>query len=267
MHKISESLGPAGNVQMMVFGNLGERSATGVGFTRNPSTGAKEFDGEFLQTAQGEDGVAGIRTPVPVAELEKFLPEAYRQLRRIAQRLERHYRDMQDFEYTVEEGTLYMLQTRTGKRTGRAALKIAYDMVKEKLITPREAVMRVEPAQLEQLLHPIIDDSQPLKVIAKGLPASPGAAVGRGGFTGGGGAAPGRAHGAAPAAGGGGGGGLGSRPRRAGRPGRLRAGHPGAGRDGPRRHPRHGRGRRHPDCARGNDKPRGGGRPRGGEGR
>ncbi|OGA09051.1 MAG: pyruvate, phosphate dikinase [Betaproteobacteria bacterium RIFCSPHIGHO2_12_FULL_69_13] len=183
MHKISESLGTAVNVQMMVFGNLGERSATGVGFTRNPSTGAKEFYGEFLQNAQGEDVVAGIRTPVPVAELEKFLPEAYRQLRRIAQRLERHYRDMQDFEYTVEEGTLYMLQTRTGKRTGRAALKIAYDMVKEKLITPREAVMRVEPAQLEQLLHPIIDDSQPLKVIAKGLPASPGAAVGRVVFT------------------------------------------------------------------------------------
>ncbi len=183
MHKISESLGTAVNVQMMVFGNLGERSATGVGFTRNPSTGAKEFYGEFLQNAQGEDVVAGIRTPLPVAELEKLLPEAYRQLRRIAGLLERHYRDMQDFEYTIQDGTLYMLQTRTGKRTGRAALKIAYDMVKEKLITPREAVMRVEPAQLEQLLHPIIDDSQPLTVIAKGLPASPGAAVGKVVFT------------------------------------------------------------------------------------
>ena len=183
MHKISESLGTAVNVQMMVFGNLGERSATGVGFTRNPSTGAKEFYGEFLQNAQGEDVVAGIRTPVPVAELEKLLPEAYRQLRRIAGLLERHYRDMQDFEYTIQDGKLYMLQTRTGKRTGRAALKIAYDMVKEKLITPREAVMRVEPAQLEQLLHPIIDDSQPLTVIAKGLPASPGAAVGKVVFT------------------------------------------------------------------------------------
>jgi pyruvate,orthophosphate dikinase len=183
MHKISESLGTAVNVQMMVFGNLGERSATGVGFTRNPSTGAKEFYGEFLQNAQGEDVVAGIRTPLPVAELEKLLPEAYRQLRRIAQLLERHYWDMQDFEYTIQDGTLYMLQTRTGKRTGRAALKIAYDMVKEKLITPREAVLRVEPAQLEQLLHPIIDDSQPLTVIAKGLPASPGAAVGKVVFT------------------------------------------------------------------------------------
>ena len=183
MHKISESLGTAVNVQMMVFGNLGERSATGVGFTRNPSTGAKEFYGEFLQNAQGEDVVAGIRTPVPVAELEKLLPEAYRQLRRIAGLLERHYRDMQDFEYTIQDRKLYMLQTRTGKRTGRAALKIAYDMVKEKLITPREAVMRVEPAQLEQLLHPIIDDSQPLTVIAKGLPASPGAAVGKVVFT------------------------------------------------------------------------------------
>lgn len=183
MHKISESLGTAVNVQMMVFGNLGERSATGVGFTRNPSTGAKEFYGEFLQNAQGEDVVAGIRTPQPVAELEKLLPEAYRQLRRIAGLLERHYRDMQDFEYTIQDGKLYMLQTRTGKRTGRAALKIAYDMVKEKLITPREAVMRVEPAQLEQLLHPIIDDSQPLTVIAKGLPASPGAAVGKVVFT------------------------------------------------------------------------------------
>ncbi|OFV84555.1 MAG: pyruvate, phosphate dikinase [Acidobacteria bacterium RIFCSPHIGHO2_12_FULL_67_30] len=183
MHKISESLGTAVNVQMMVFGNLGERSATGVGFTRNPSTGAKEFYGEFLQNAQGEDVVAGIRTPQPVAELEKLLPEAYRQLRRIAGLLERHYRDMQDFEYTIQDRKLYMLQTRTGKRTGRAALKIAYDMVKEKLITPREAVMRVEPAQLEQLLHPIIDDSQPLTVIAKGLPASPGAAVGKVVFT------------------------------------------------------------------------------------
>ena len=183
MHKISESLGTAVNVQMMVFGNLGERSATGVGFTRNPSTGAREFYGEFLVNAQGEDVVAGIRTPLPVARLEKILPEAYRQLRGIAQRLERHYRDMQDFEYTIQDGKLYMLQTRTGKRTGRAALKIAHDMVKEKLIKPREAVLRVEPAQLEQLLHPIIDDSQELTVLAKGLPASPGAAVGRVVFT------------------------------------------------------------------------------------
>jgi pyruvate,orthophosphate dikinase len=183
MHKISESLGTAVNVQMMVFGNQGERSGTGVGFTRNPSTGAKEFYGEFLLNAQGEDVVAGIRTPLPVAELKRLMPRVHDQLKRIAARLERHYRDMQDFEYTIQDGTLYMLQTRTGKRTGRAALKIAYDMVKEKLIKPWEAVLRVEPAQLEQLLHPIIDDSQTLKVLAKGLPASPGAAVGHVVFT------------------------------------------------------------------------------------
>jgi pyruvate,orthophosphate dikinase len=183
MHKISESLGTAVNVQMMVFGNLGEDSGTGVGFTRNPSTGAKEFYGEFLPNAQGEDVVAGIRTPLPVAELGRLMPKVDKQLRKIAQRLERHYRDMQDFEYTIQEGRLYMLQTRTGKRTGRAALKIAHDMVKEKLIKPEEAVLRVEPAQLEQLLHPIIDESQELNVMAKGLPASPGAAVGKVVFT------------------------------------------------------------------------------------
>ena len=183
MHKISESLGTAVNVQMMVFGNLGEDSGTGVGFTRNPSTGAKEFYGEFLSNAQGEDVVAGIRTPLPVAELGRLMPKVDKQLRKIAQRLERHYRDMQDFEYTIQEGRLYMLQTRTGKRTGRAALKIAHDMVKEKLIKPEEAVLRVEPAQLEQFLHPIIDESQELKVLAKGLPASPGAAVGKVVFT------------------------------------------------------------------------------------
>ncbi|MGH9787176.1 MAG: pyruvate, phosphate dikinase, partial [Candidatus Acidiferrales bacterium] len=176
-------LGTAVNVQMMVFGNMGDDSGTGVGFTRNPSTGAQEFYGEFLQNAQGEDVVAGIRTPLPVAELHRLMPGVYKQLAQIAQRLERHYRDMQDFEFTIEKGKLYMLQTRTGKRTGRAALKIAYDMVKEKLITSEEAVLRVEPAQLEQLLHPIIDDSQALKVLAKGLPASPGAAVGRVVFT------------------------------------------------------------------------------------
>ncbi len=183
MHKISETLGTAVNVQMMVFGNLGEKSGTGVGFTRNPSNGAKEFYGEFLPNAQGEDVVAGTRTPLPVDYLNNFAPLAYAQLKKIAQRLERHYRDMQDFEYTIQDGKLYMLQTRTGKRTGRAALKIAYDMVKEKLIRPREALLRVEPAQLEQLLHPVIDESQPLQVMAKGLPASPGAAVGRAVFT------------------------------------------------------------------------------------
>ncbi len=183
MHRIPEDLGTAVNVQMMVFGNLGEDSGTGVGFTRNPSTGVKEFYGEFLPNAQGEDVVAGIRTPLPVSELGRLLPAAHRQLQRIAQQLERHYRDMQDFEYTIQQGRLFMLQTRTGKRTGRAALKIAHDLVKEKLIKPEEAVMRVEPSQLEQLLHPIIDESQELKVLAKGLPASPGAAVGKVVFT------------------------------------------------------------------------------------
>ncbi|MCI0402626.1 MAG: pyruvate, phosphate dikinase, partial [Acidobacteria bacterium] len=183
MHRISEALGTAVNVQMMVFGNMGNDSGTGVGFTRNPATGAKEFYGEFLQNAQGEDVVAGTRTPLPMAKLQPLMPAVYKQLARFAQRLERHYRDMQDFEFTIEKGKLYMLQTRTGKRTGRAALKIAYDMVKEKLITPEEAVMRVEPAQLQQLLHPVIDDSQAIQVLAKGLPASPGAAVGRVVFT------------------------------------------------------------------------------------
>jgi len=183
MHKISEALGTAVNVQMMVFGNLGEGSGTGVGFTRNPSTGEKEFYGEFLPNAQGEDVVAGIRTPLPVKELERQMPRVYKQLRAFTTRLERHYRDMQDFEYTIQGGKLYMLQTRTGKRTGRAALKIAYDMVKERLITRQEALLRVEPAQLEQLLHPIIDESDSLKVLAKGLPASPGAAVGKAVFS------------------------------------------------------------------------------------
>jgi pyruvate,orthophosphate dikinase len=179
MHRISEALGTAVNVQMMVFGNLGENSGTGVGFTRNPATGQKEFFGEFLPNAQGEDVVAGIRTPLHIGELQRRHPRVYAQLRAIAARLEHHYRDMQDFEFTIQDGTLFMLQTRAGKRTGRAALKIAVDMVKERLIQPWEAVLRVEPGQLEQLLHPILDESKPIEVIAKGLPASPGAAVGR----------------------------------------------------------------------------------------
>jgi pyruvate,orthophosphate dikinase len=183
MHKIPEELGTAVNVQAMVFGNLGEQSATGVGFTRNPATGEKQFYGEFLLNAQGEDVVAGIRTPLPISKLKSYLPEAYRQLRQIARRLERHYRDMQDFEFTIQDGQLYMLQTRTGKRTGRAALQIACDMAAEGLISPEEALLRVEPGQLDQLLHPVIDESQPLNVVAKGLPASPGAAVGQVVFT------------------------------------------------------------------------------------
>ncbi len=169
MNKISDDLGTAVNVQAMVFGNMGETSGTGVGFTRNPATGAKEFYGEFLMNAQGEDVVAGVRTPVPIKELEKFNPDAYK--------------DVQDFEFTIQEGKLYMLQTRNGKRTGPAAVRIAVDMVGEGLLTPAEALLRVEPDQLNQLLHPVIDESKPVKVLAKGLPASPGAAVGRVVFT------------------------------------------------------------------------------------
>ena len=179
MNKISESLGTAVNVQTMVFGNMGNTSGTGVGFTRNPSTGEKEFYGEFLINAQGEDVVAGIRTPTPIRELERVMPECYRQLREITDRLERHYRDMQDFEFTIQEGRLYMLQTRNGKRTGKAAVKIAAEMVREGLITPEDAVMRVEPSQLDQLLHPILDPKAKVKELTQGLPASPGAVSGR----------------------------------------------------------------------------------------
>jgi pyruvate, orthophosphate dikinase len=178
-NKIPDDLGTAVNVQAMVFGNMGGTSGTGVGFTRNPATGEKQFYGEFLMNAQGEDVVAGVRTPMPISELEGIMPDVYRQLREITSRLERHYRDVQDFEFTIQEGKLYMLQTRTGKRTGNAAVRIAVDMVEEGLITSEEALMRVEPEQLNQLLHPILDESKPLQVIARGLPASPGAAVGQ----------------------------------------------------------------------------------------
>jgi pyruvate,orthophosphate dikinase len=183
LNKISDDLGTAVNVQTMVFGNMGESSGTGVGFTRNPATGAKEFYGEFLMNAQGEDVVAGVRTPVPIKELGNIMPEVYTQLRDITTRLEEHYKDVQDFEFTIQEGTLYMLQTRNGKRTGPAAVRIAVDMVREGLLAPEEAMLRVEPEQLNQLLHPVLDESKPLKAIAKGLPASPGAAVGRVVFT------------------------------------------------------------------------------------
>ncbi len=178
LNDIPANLGTAVNVQAMVYGNMGDTSATGVGFTRDPSTGAKVFYGEYLTNAQGEDVVAGIRTPHPIADLEKEMPAVYRQLREITDKLEKHYRDVQDFEFTVQENTLYMLQTRTGKRTAHAAVKIAVDMVKEGLISKEEAVLRVEPASLDQLLHPIIDPKAKLTVIAKGLPASPGAASG-----------------------------------------------------------------------------------------
>jgi pyruvate,orthophosphate dikinase len=183
LNDIPGNLGTAVNVQAMVFGNMGDTSATGVGFTRDPSTGAKVFYGEYLTNAQGEDVVAGIRTPRPIVNLDKEMPEVYRQLREITSRLERHYRDVQDFEFTVQEGKLFMLQTRTGKRTAPAALKIAVDMVQEGLISKEEAVLRVEPASLDQLLHPIIDPRAKVEVIARGLPASPGAASGRVVFT------------------------------------------------------------------------------------
>jgi pyruvate, orthophosphate dikinase len=183
LNDIPGNLGTAVNVQAMVFGNMGDTSATGVGFTRNPSTGAKEFYGEYLTNAQGEDVVAGIRTPHPIADLAKEMPQVYGQLREITSKLEKHYRDVQDFEFTVQEGTLFMLQTRTGKRTAQAAVTIAVDMVAEGLISKEEAVLRVEPASLDQLLHPIIDPKAKIEVIAKGLPASPGAASGKVVFT------------------------------------------------------------------------------------
>ncbi|HDQ25174.1 MAG TPA: pyruvate, phosphate dikinase [bacterium] len=183
MNDIPHDLGTAVNVQAMVFGNMGNDSGTGVGFTRNPSTGEHMFYGEYLINAQGEDVVAGIRTPQPIASLEKEMPVVYKQLRDITEKLEKHYRDIQDFEFTIEKGTLFMLQTRSGKRTAHAAVKIAVDMVEEKLITKEEAVMRIAPSTLDQLLHPLFDPSAKIEVVAKGLPASPGAASGRAIFT------------------------------------------------------------------------------------
>src|SRR5437588_7776600 len=184
INNIDDMLGTAVNVQAMVFGNLGETSGTGVGFTRNPATGAKEFYGEFLMNAQGEDVVAGIRTPVPISELQKIMPQVYDQLREITTRLEKHYRDMQDFEFTIQEGKLYMLQTRNGKRTGLAAVKVALQMVEEGWITTEEAILRVAPNQLYDFLVPRLDEKGSMvEVLAKGLPASPGAAVGQIVFT------------------------------------------------------------------------------------
>jgi len=179
LHKIPGDLGTAVNVQAMVFGNMGEDCATGVGFTRNPSTGENEFYGEYLINAQGEDVVAGIRTPKPISELKQEMPRVYKELRSITSRLEKHYKDMQDFEFTVQQGKLYLLQTRTGKRTAPAAVKIAVEMVKEKLIKKNEAISRIEPVQLNQLLHRRIDPNASVRVIARGLAASPGAAVGK----------------------------------------------------------------------------------------
>ena len=195
LHNIPESWGTAVNVQAMVFGNMGDTSATGVAFTRNPSTGEKQLYGEFLINAQGEDVVAGIRTPQEITEaarkeagsdkpsMESAMPEAFAELMRIYGALERHYRDMQDLEFTVEQGKLWMLQTRSGKRTAKAALRIAVELANEGLITQDEAVTRIDPASLDQLLHPTIDPNAERKVVANGLPASPGAASGEIVFT------------------------------------------------------------------------------------
>ena len=185
IYQIPDDIGTAVNVQMMVFGNSGPRSATGVGFTRNPATGAKEFYGEFLVNAQGEDVVAGIRTPQPIGALEDVMPEAYKALRTFTSRLERHYKDVQDFEFTIEDDRLYMLQTRNGKRTGSAALMIATDLVAERLVSQKEALLLVDPASLMQLLAPIFDAVAwaKLDVVTTGLPASPGAASGHAVFT------------------------------------------------------------------------------------
>ena len=184
INNIDDMLGTAVNVQAMVFGNLGETSGTGVGFTRNPAIGTKEFYGEFLMNAQGEDVVSGVRTPVPILELEKVMPDVYNQLREITTRLEKHYKDMQDFEFTIQDRKLYMLQTRNGKRTGLAAVRVALQMVDEGLIKKEEAIFRVEPNQLYDFLVPRLDEKgQKIEVLAKGLPASPGAAVGEIVFT------------------------------------------------------------------------------------
>ncbi len=195
LHEIDDDMGTAVNVQSMVFGNMGDDCATGVAFTRNPSTGEKEYYGEFLINAQGEDVVAGIRTPQPLTEkmarengrpgtsMEALMPETYAELCQVFERLERHYRDMQDIEFTIERRRLYLLQTRNGKRTAKAALKIAVDMAQEGLISREEALLRVDPASLDQLLHPTLDPRAERRVIAKGLPASPGAVSGRAVFS------------------------------------------------------------------------------------
>jgi len=183
LNKITGLLGTAVNVQAMVFGNMGADCGTGVCFTRNPSTGKKEFYGEFLMNAQGEDVVAGIRTPLPLHKLGRVMPKAHSQLTRLMTRLEKHYKDMQDMEFTIQNKVLYILQTRTGKRTAEAAVKTAVDMVAERLIPKKEAVNRVTPEQLDRLLHPHFDPAAKRNVIATGLPASPGAAVGQVVFT------------------------------------------------------------------------------------
>ncbi|MCG7848843.1 MAG: pyruvate, phosphate dikinase [ANME-2 cluster archaeon] len=183
INNIPDDWGTAVNVQCMVYGNMGENSGTGVAFTRNPSTGERKFYGEYLMNAQGEDVVAGIRTPLPIETLKQEMPEVYDQLDDIKERLEHHFKEMEDIEFTIQQGKLYILQTRTGKRTAAAAVKIATDMFNEGLITKKEALLKVEPEQLDQLLHPMIDPNEKVKSVAKGLPASPGAALGKVVFT------------------------------------------------------------------------------------
>jgi pyruvate,orthophosphate dikinase len=183
LHSIPSEWGTAVNVQAMVFGNMGDDSATGVAFTRNPSTGERKFYGEFLVNAQGEDVVAGIRTPQPIAILQEVMPVAYKDLERNYQKLETYFKDMQDIEFTIERGKLWMLQTRTGKRTAKAALQIACDMIDEKMITEQEALLRIDPASLDQLLHPTLDPNSKKTLLAKGLPASPGGVCGQVVFT------------------------------------------------------------------------------------
>ncbi len=229
VNRIPDDLGTAVNVQAMVFGNMGAESGTGVAFTRNPSTGEKRLYGEYLLNAQGEDVVAGIRTPNPISQLQEELPAVYKQFEEITGLLERHYRDMQDVEFTIERGRLWMLQTRTGKRTGAAAVRVAVDMVHEGLIDKATAVRRVTPEQLDQLLHPAVDPNTDARVVAQGLPASPGAAQGKVVFD------PDEAE----------------ETRARGREGRPRP----TG-DEPRRLPRHGRRAGHRHGARRDDKPR-----------
>src|SRR5690606_21059467 len=195
LHNIPEAWGTAVNVQAMVFGNMGETSATGVAFTRNPSTGENKLYGEFLVNAQGEDVVSGSRTPLNITEeariaagsdnpsLEKLMPDVFAQFLEVAKGLERHYRDMQDLEFTIERGNLWMLQTRSGKRTAKAALRIAVEMAEEGVISEDEAILRIDPAALDQLLHPTIDPHAERQLIGQGLPASPGAATGEIVFT------------------------------------------------------------------------------------
>ncbi len=178
-NNIPDDLGTAVNIQTMVFGNKGNDSATGVAFTRDPSTGAKKVYGEYLVNAQGEDVVSGARTPQPISKLKKQMPKIYKELENLMKKLEKHYKDMQDIEFTIEQGKLYMLQTRNGKRTAQAALKIAVDMVKERLLTRKQAIGRIDPNALDQLLHPRLDPASKYEVLVKGLPASPGAATGK----------------------------------------------------------------------------------------